>query len=490
MKKLLTLTLFLGIVGLVSAQTALEAFRYAFLNYNGTARYSAVGGAFTSLGGDITVASTNPAGLAIFRKSTGAFTPGITTNTLKGKNYNSTTSSFIVPSFGFVFSTPITEDSNIKNFNFGFSYTQGANYDQLYKYQENNSSYTILEEITKDLNSYNENNPNNKILPKELQNGGNYPSVASLAYNTGLIDYIENNGKKYYDPNIFGDEKVNALEQNENNGQSGEYALSIAANFNHKFYLGATVGLQSIYFERIQNYQEAVQTPTQNNIVKKFFYDKYLKVIGAGINFKIGGIYRVNNNIRLGFSIHTPTYIEIEEQYAYTMESITKTGNTKKTSPSNGNYANSDYSYSTPWRFSVGGSYIFGRKGFISIDYEWIDYSTMKFYANNIENVNTTIKNNYGSSNTIKIGAELKLSRQFSLRGGYNYISNMYTKRSNKEQDFNIISGGLGYKSRNFFIDCSYQHLVQNLDTQISSNVINNQQYIAKIIKLTVGFQF
>ena len=40
-----------------------------------------------------------------------------------------------------------------------------------------------------------------------------------------------------------------------------------------------------------------------------------ISTYGTGYNLKIGAIYRLAENIKIGGSIHTPTYFSIEEDY-------------------------------------------------------------------------------------------------------------------------------------------------------------------------------
>ena len=66
--------------GVLYAQGELDAFKYSTPDFNGTARYLAMGGAFGALGGDISVMNTNPGGLAIYRSSEVVTTLSVTSN--------------------------------------------------------------------------------------------------------------------------------------------------------------------------------------------------------------------------------------------------------------------------------------------------------------------------------------------------------------------------------------------------------------------------
>ncbi len=66
MKKYLFLVVIMFSVGL-RAQVPEDAIRYTWHPQNGTARNMAIGGVMGSLGGDLTAAYVNPAGLGFFK---------------------------------------------------------------------------------------------------------------------------------------------------------------------------------------------------------------------------------------------------------------------------------------------------------------------------------------------------------------------------------------------------------------------------------------
>ena len=58
-----------------NAQNEIDALRYSTHNLNGTARYTAMGGAFSSLGAEFSALSQNPAGIGMYQFSEITFTP-------------------------------------------------------------------------------------------------------------------------------------------------------------------------------------------------------------------------------------------------------------------------------------------------------------------------------------------------------------------------------------------------------------------------------
>src|SRR3954464_6236991 len=61
----------------VTAQNDVDAIRYARTGVGGSSRFMAMGGAFGALGADVSVASTNPAGLGFFRSGEITYTGGL-----------------------------------------------------------------------------------------------------------------------------------------------------------------------------------------------------------------------------------------------------------------------------------------------------------------------------------------------------------------------------------------------------------------------------
>mgnify|MGYP001253267024 CR=1 FL=1 len=77
----------------LNAQNEVDALRYSTQDLSGTARYSAMGGAFGSLGGEFSALSSNPAGIGMYQFSEFTFTPCFNLNSTKSYYDNSNLSS-------------------------------------------------------------------------------------------------------------------------------------------------------------------------------------------------------------------------------------------------------------------------------------------------------------------------------------------------------------------------------------------------------------
>ncbi|MCU0323509.1 MAG: hypothetical protein MUE72_13915, partial [Chitinophagaceae bacterium] len=128
---LLYISLFIGISSF--AQTPDEALRTAWYTFNGSARNMATGGVMGSLGGDITAAHVNPAGLGFFKTSEFVLSLGNNFNNNKfgyrGKDSLATKNNFNYGTMGVVFGTPHNKRySKWASSAFSISVNQLANY--------------------------------------------------------------------------------------------------------------------------------------------------------------------------------------------------------------------------------------------------------------------------------------------------------------------------------------------------------------------------
>jgi hypothetical protein len=120
----------------------------------------------------------------------------------------------------------------------------------------------------------------------------------------------------------------------------------------------------------------------------------------------------------------------------------------------------------TPYKAIISGTILFGKLGFLTADFEYVDYASMRYnygsgYENSTDAINTVIQNTYQDAVNIRVGAEAKL-QNVSLRGGFAYYGSPYANKSGVGAK-SAISFGLGYRERNWFIDASFIHSMQKI---------------------------
>jgi len=130
----------------IMAQDITDALRFSTQKVNGTARYTAMGGAFGALGGDISAININPASSAVFltNKFSGSvdFT-SINNNSFYGNNSvlsSTSETDFDLNQIGavFVFETN-NQNAVFDKLTLGFSYNRTNTFDDELRFQGNNS---------------------------------------------------------------------------------------------------------------------------------------------------------------------------------------------------------------------------------------------------------------------------------------------------------------------------------------------------------------
>ena len=504
---LLITTLF--ICNYTFSQTPEEGLRTAFFTQNGTARTNAIGGAMGSLGGDITAANINPAGLGMYKTNEIVLSMGA----LKNSNqfdYRGTTSSsdkgvFRYGPMGFVLSdVNKNKKQSLKSINFSFSVNQLASYNNRISFNgfNNYSSFSeqYLEELVRD------NADTNAAL-------SNYIFGSSLAFRTYLIDTgKDNSGKLGYKSLVPITTGVNQNFDAITKGGYHEIAIGLAANQNNKWYYGASLTIPLVSYQRNLIYSETDASNSSNNRFAYFNFTESLKSFGVGIGLKLGAIYKPTNNVRLGLAFHTPQFIGFKDKIRATMQTNTESfkGTISETSNAlnDNNPGERKYTITTPYRAIASVSYIFNevadtkkQRGFISTDVEFVNYRGARFgktddngnsVSSYYKTLNNAIKEIYKGNINIKVGGELKLD-PFAVRLGAAYYGSPYNDNTIKADKF-VITGGLGYRKNGVFIDLSVSQATVN-DAQFAyrlndkANTYAVQTGNAQNVMLTVGFK-
>ncbi len=475
----------------ISAQTLKDAVRYSFLEVGGTARTVGVGGATGALGADFSVLSTNPAGLAAFRRSEFTFTPTFVRSTVEEKldapgnfTQDRARSNFNFNNIGLVFSTrPLSADWTVSAFGIGLNRT--ANFHQT-TYFEGTTPGSITDRWLE--------------LAQGLTPGNLDALEAGVAYDAEAI-YRP-------DPDNFPSDYVSDFPLNADvdksqlirrKGSINELVFSFAGNYRERLMVGATLGVPILSFEETKTYRE---TDENDNIdfFEDLAYTERLRATGSGINLKLGLIYRLSQMVRLGGAVHTPTSYGLSEsfstqvQYNYFLNGIVQNG--EATSP-DGSF---EYRIRTPWRFIGSAGFIFGKSGFLSAEVEWVDYTNAKFNFNNTSNaadieyeqeLNTQIGNELTSALNLRLGGEF-VYESLRFRGGYLVSAAPYAENADPVSAFSV---GAGIRGESTFLDFAYQRQISQsqfapyLTNFAPESSVMRETFRNKFM-LTAGFKF
>lgn len=497
MKKLVYTISILLISCSVFAQDLTDALRYSNYKISGTARSAAMGNAFGALGGDFSSLSINPAGVAVYRTGEFTFTPSVGKTSVDGTFLGNTTNeskyNVSIDNIGYVSSIPTGEnsESGLVSLSFGLGFNRLGSFSMSMLAEGANSNHSILDYFT--------NNVNNPVIKSD-----DFDSYYErLAWDTYLLNYDDQN-KVYFNDvtdNNFGQSQRKSTNRK---GYINEYLVSVGANFNHKFYVGGTLGIHEVYFKENADLYEWDE---KNNIpyFNELNFNNYLKTTGNGFNLKLGFIYKPFNSLRLGFAVHSPTFYKFNDAYNSDMNSsITylEDGKTEEYSAKPDKEGVYDYEIETPMKYIISAAYVLGKTGLISIDYEIVDYATAKLKNGggnyNYYSENTAIKNAYKTVGNLHIGGEYRLSNNFSLRAGYENFPSVYkstylaAQNPNGQAKYSTVSGGFGFKQGKFFLDAAVKRIINEEYLKLHPGAFNMVDYniSQNNVILTLGYKF
>ncbi len=511
MKRIVLILTAVLITTAISAQNRFDALRYSQNFYEGSARSMAMGNAFTSLGGDLGTLSINPASSAIYKYSEFLFTPSIVFNnsnsTYQSHNSSESMTKFGVSSLGYVSYFNTSKRSNkLMNLNFSVAINKLNNYNSRFYASGTTTNSSWLSDVANSAAGI-------QSSQLDIQNVGDtypyYNSGASwkaiLAWNSNLLDRLPDSDQDY----IGATEKISGttivvagpLDQKflrERTGGVSEFVLNFGGNISNKFYFGASLDVQTVQYSDFQKYSEfAVTTSLFPSKFDNFSHTYRLNTSGAGVNAKIGMIYTPVKGLRLGASIASPTFMSLTDEWDESIKAHYSDGYNQSILSPLGQY---EYIVITPMRVNLGISYVFGKYGAISADYEGVDYSSAKMkatesYDDTFNEENDLIAQDFVFANNLRLGIELRPVTSFALRAGYAFYQN-------PEKDFGFdtkyLSLGAGFRTKSgLFADLGVQRrLVQNEGFSLYNDIPGHlaprgtSDYSGWKVLLSLGFRF
>lgn len=534
-----------GATSPLMAQSAMDAMSLGRQDMKGTARFMSMGGAFGALGGDLTTLSQNPAGIGVYRNNEVGLTVDLdfqsALSSSAAGNYRTNQTKFLLNNIGGVLTLRLPS-SAVPNLNFGFTYNKTASFNRSYSGSlgpiqqsmtnwmagvSNSEGVTVGDVTTTDF--FDPYNPND----------GGYaaPWISILGYDSYLIN-PEGDPDSPIWKGQFGDGTTGEAIYNINEkGGVDSFNIAIGGNFGNVVYWGMDFDITSLnytrnayYSESLDNaYVESDQGVQQTSSV--WSINNYYNMQGTGFAYKLGLIFRPIQEFRVGVAFHTPTYYN-----------LTQTFGANTTYSYNGEIANSQYTnndmlayndlrYRSPWHVIVSAAGVIGNRLIISADYEWTQTSKMHFKDpaylynsyynpglpldyNSYYYVNEDISTYYKNQNTLRVGAEFRVTNKFSLRAGYANVSSpvhsataeghedIYTSGTMADYSFdnttNYYTAGLGYRTGGFYADLAYVHKQQSakwhaFPSDPSSSVkapSADVNFTSNQVVLSVGYKF
>ncbi|SMD34166.1 hypothetical protein SAMN04488029_1878 [Reichenbachiella faecimaris] len=450
-----------------------DALQYSRTRSMGTARTQAIGSAQAALGGDINSAYANPAGLGFNRSSVVTFTPSLNFYNSDSEYFEQTTgdskTNFNIANLGVIFSFAKgdIEKSKFKGGSFAITMTRENNFNYNAEYEAYNESEFGSSVVDKYLDDVNFPDPNGPLDPVPLD------ALTDFEYYGLFSTYLINpnfekdvNGQdslthyyKFIGDFPFQNEKL------QQNGNQTQWDFAYGANYDDKIYFGASLSINSINYKTTATLTESdfIYDEAPDDAINYLSTRDELDVKGTGVSGTFGLIARPFDFFRLGITAVTPTYYSIREESSKDMivsynDFVFIPGEDPLTYFEDQVFFETTYNFRTPFKLTTGAAFFLGKIGFISADIDFIDYSKAKFKTDdeNITVSNQDIRNLYQNTINFRTGVEIRL-RSFRIRGGYNYQGDPYVD-SPINNSIKQLSGGLGYRNREFFVDLSVVH--------------------------------
>lgn len=435
--KVLLSAIMVATASTAAAQNIYDLGKFSSSDLSGTARYVGMGGAMNALGADLSVMSSNPAGIGLYRSSDAAVTASVASQADADKFNGKNPTHISFDQLGLVYAMKMNGETT-KFFNIGFNYRKHNDFNSLINTGMNNISGNAsqLWQLS-DLATYWDAYAFDASTGDTYDGTAYFTPLMQAAYGNGLISAMkdaEGNHTGMY-------ESYGATSNSYRKAQWGsiqDYDLAFAFNFTNQVYLGFTVGIYNVDYNSYSQYNEdLVNSEGASN--GSYTLKNKDRITGTGVDMKVGVIFRPvkDNPFRIGIAVSTPTYYNL----------------TRKYSMNGSNTYRYDYNLQTPWKFNFSLGSTFFNQLAIDAEYEYADYSKAKIsydngdwdeWGNRDEDDDEAIKdeaNKYLKGvSTFKIGAEWYVDPKVCLRAGYNYVSSPYEDKAFYNQYINSVS--------------------------------------------------
>jgi len=476
MKKLSILLVCTLTLSSVYGQTVDDIALFSKTGLNGSPRFTAMGGAFTSLGNDASAIGINPASGAVNNHSAINFSFGVNNESASLSNFygNGKVSNDLGSSFqNFGLNLVLAENQSTR-YSLAISINRLANFNRNFNLSGLNNEHTLGEYWADESAGLN----TDVISDDAFAAWESYLLIADSNGN------IEPNGYAYGDSingELVSNSNVNySVDQW---GSFNETNIAFAIDQSSKLYYGFSLGFPTLNFRR----EEFITEDIQNNddppySASSYTYRRLNDINANGFNLKLGLIYRPLKALRVGISYESPSWYTIDQFY----ETDVSATFSQAPEPGVGITTNSAimgselYSYRlrTPSILRVGLSGVLGKKLVLSADYQLHGLGDNRLYTNNNSfNIDESLLTNdfqpalnnllNTQRETFALGAEFKLGSYF-LRAGYRLDESFYKSdfQANTVRDLETISGGIGYNNGPWSFDITYLNSKQDF-TQV-----------------------
>lgn len=470
MKKILVTSIFLlGLMSYAQEIRQEDGLRYAIQNLTGTARFRAMSGAFGAVGGDLSAININPAGSALFNNNYASFS---------ASNYNSSNKSNY-------FGTQTKENNSTLDINQAGVVLVFKNNDQASDWNKFSIALNYENQHDFDNNIFIAGtNPSNSIGQYFLDNANLYANSSDFAYSQAQMGYdtyiLDQTNSGYYISNVPSGGNYRQRNSISTTGFNGKIAANFATSFKDRLYLGLNLNAHFTDYVRTSSLYESNSNPENNlpqSTIREIEFDNEVYTYGTGFSFNLGAILKITESLRVGAAYESPTWYRLNDELTQDLYT------TSLNNPDGINYPYYQspvtvfptYKLQTPSKWTGSAAYIFGKKGLISADVSYKDYSNITFrpkVEKAYQDLNTANSDFLTDALEIRVGGEYKI-KQWSLRAGYRFEESPY-KVDYAMGDLTGYSGGIGYNFGESRLDLAYANSHRNYNQYLISSGMND----------------
>ena len=472
----------------ICSQDITDAINWSIENESGNARYSAMGGAFGALGGNLSAISSNPASGAVFELS--RFGGSLVSNINQTKsnfksNINNVNSQNANYQIGLVYVFKNYGSGDLNKFSIGLNYQSQNSYNQDIKIsgRNNNSIDNFFLNNAQGISlndiSVGSNESVSGVYRWLGNNIGYYAQQAFLGYQSYLLSY-DSDTNSYYSLAKYN----NGLDQDNSTiieGYNNIASLNLSWQYKDNLYMGINLNFHDILFEKENRHIET--NFDDDSAITRIDFRNYLSTVGNGISIQGGIIYKAGS-LRFGLSYKSPTFYAFEDNLDQYLEtSSIDTDGISYTDIVDPRVTNIyEYNFKSPSKFTFSSGAVINNMILLNLDVTSKNYSKSSFkhqFDGVYTDLNNAISRNLTNVLDYNIGTEIKINN-FSLRGGYKIINSPY--ESIDENYFNASSFGLGYNFRSSTVDFALVNSKLNYNYQLfdsgltdSASIINEK---------------
>jgi long-subunit fatty acid transport protein len=439
------------------AQNHEDVFRYSLYNYQGSPRSMATAGAWGAVGADLSSASINPAGIALYRRnemlasmSFNSYSADASYGTTASLDQHDYKLGFNIPNIGFVLNQTnpyMGKDAKkgLVSYQLAFGMNRLADFNQnvtIYGETKNNSISDFFAQQAYGYDSA-------ALFNSDLNN-----TLYALSRRIGLIQENKNNPNTYSSIQKLQQDKDYTMAETQtikNKGRMYEWYISGGLNFSNLIYLGGSFIIQDVNFSSDMTFSELLkQSSVVNNIYKSSTVNTSHTTKGSGIGGRIGMIIRPIDYFRVGVSYQTPVILNLKDEYYSSLTAATTDGNTYS-QPDEKRTDFFDYRITTPGRLGIQTAVILPKIGLFSFDYDLVDYRSGRLAADAgsqqlMLSRNLVVNQKYQQAANYRAGLEIKAD-YMKFRLGYAYLGSPYNPNDVSEANGSrkLYSAGLGF---------------------------------------------